>query len=184
VEKNSPVAVRALAKKLYDAERAKLGGTAPILPASAKKAAAKKTGLPLSRLASLVDPVYFAENGKANPLPASAAKSARSLASAVRKRRDGGGTLGRWETVRASAEATLGRPISEASVRALYAKGREPPRRRRAKTRRSRSRPRSASSAPYAPRERVGPSGSALFLSSGTPEGRAQASATKITIQP
>jgi hypothetical protein len=122
VEKNSPVAVRALAKKLYDAERAKLGGTAPILPASAKKAAAKKTGLPLSRLASLVDPVYFAENGKANPLPASAAKSARSLASAVRKRRDGGGTLGRWETVRASAEATLGRPISEASVRALYAK--------------------------------------------------------------
>jgi hypothetical protein len=116
----SPADVRKIAEKAYAKELASYGDDAPnaLLPALAKR-----TGLPISRLASLVDPVYFRENGLRNPLPLPASRTPRSLAVAIRKRRDAGGTLGRYETLAASASAALGRPVSEAAVRALYAKG-------------------------------------------------------------
>jgi hypothetical protein len=117
----TPKEIRSLALRAYRAAARRKNAPAAILPAEAKRAISEKTGIPVSRLASLVDPVYFRENGIRNPLPASAAKSAASLRSAVRKRRDAGGTLGRWESLAASASATLGRPVSEAAVRALYA---------------------------------------------------------------
>jgi hypothetical protein len=121
----SPADVRKIAEKAYAKELASYGDDAPnaLLPALAKREIAKRTGLPISRLASLVDPVYFRENGLRNPLPLPASRTPRSLAVAIRKRRDAGGTLGRYETLAASASAALGRPVSEAAVRALYAKG-------------------------------------------------------------
>jgi hypothetical protein len=88
------------------------------LPA-ARRAVAKKIGETPSALLSF-DGVYFVLAGYADPLPASAAKSARSLASAVRKRRDAGV---RWETVAASASETLGRVVSVREAKTLYAKG-------------------------------------------------------------
>lgn len=86
----------------------------------ARRAAAKKLGGTAASYLGTVDPVYFRLAGLADPLPASAAKSARSLAVAIRKRRDAGV---RWETVAASAEATLGRKVSTVETKALYAKG-------------------------------------------------------------
>lgn len=121
----APADVRKLAEREYDRELRSFGDAAPdrLLPAAAKKTIAKKTSLPVSRLASLVDPVYFRRNGERNPLALPEKPNARSLATAVRKRRDAGGTLGRWETLAASASVALGRPVSESAVRALYAKG-------------------------------------------------------------
>jgi hypothetical protein len=94
-------------------------GTA--LPA-ARRSIAKRLGEPKdgTTLLGTVDPVYFRLAGLANPLPETAAKSARSLAVAIRKRRDSGV---RWETVAASAEATLGRRVSVAEAKGLYSKG-------------------------------------------------------------
>jgi hypothetical protein len=72
------------------------------------------------------DPVYYRLAGLANPLsdpkgsPLSATPSAVSLRTAVRRRRDAGV---RWETLAASTEATLGRPVSVREAKALYAKG-------------------------------------------------------------
>lgn len=102
-------------RRLATAEYEK-GTTLP----DARRAVAKKIGETASALYGTVDPVYFRLAGLADPLPATAAKSARSLATAVRKRRDAGV---RWETVAASAEATLGRRVSETEAKALYAKG-------------------------------------------------------------
>lgn len=116
-------ALRAEAETFYKKERKALGGSAPILPAKAKVALAAKYGVEAAKLASSVDPVYFRNNGTANPLPLPAKATPRSLATAVRKRRDAGTTLGRWESVAASAAVALGRPVSEAAVRSLYAKG-------------------------------------------------------------
>jgi hypothetical protein len=121
IEKNSPDAIRTLALAEYRRESKTVEGA--IYPANAKTAIAAKTGLPKSRLASLVDPVYFRENGLASPLPLGKAKTPLAVARAIRKRRDAGGTLGRWESVAASTSAALGRPVSETAVRALYSKG-------------------------------------------------------------
>lgn len=111
-------AVKALAAIEYDRE-AKTNPSA-ILPAAAKRTLAAKTGLPVSRLASLVDPVYFEKNGRRFPIPLAKARTEKSLGAAVRKRRDAGGTLGRWESVASALSEALGRPVSEAAVRALY----------------------------------------------------------------
>jgi hypothetical protein len=86
-------------------------------------------------LLGTVDPIYYRRAGETNPLPATAAKSARGLAVAVRRRRDGAdkatpvaGTpsglgLVRWETVAASASVAVGRRVSVSDAKALYAKG-------------------------------------------------------------
>ena len=86
----------------------------------ARRVVAKALGGAPSLYLGTVDPVFFRLAGLANPLPASAAKSARGLAVAIRRRRDEGV---RWETVAASAEATLGRRVSVAEAKTLYAKG-------------------------------------------------------------
>lgn len=115
----APAAIRAAAEKAYAAEAKATPGEA-LSPAKAKRAIAEKVGRPVE---GIVDPVYFDKNGRAFPLPAAAAKTARSLAVAIRKRRDGGGTLGRWESVASAASETLARPVSVAEAKRLYAKG-------------------------------------------------------------
>jgi hypothetical protein len=108
----APAKIRAAAEAEYVADRsAAPDGTTPLSPARAKREIAAKVGRPVE---GIVDPVYFRENGLANPIEA---KSAKGLASALRKRRDGGGTLGRWESVAASAA------VSVAVAKALYSKG-------------------------------------------------------------
>jgi hypothetical protein len=102
-------------RKLAEAEYRK-GTTLP----NARRVAAKKLGGTASLYLGTVDPVYFRLAGLDTPLPATAAKSARGLATAIRKRRDSGV---RWETVAASAEATLGRKVSVSEAKLLYAKG-------------------------------------------------------------
>lgn len=113
----SPSKVAARASRDY-AKRIASGEIAPLLPGPSKKVAAKSFGVSPERIASAYDPVFFAENGRAFPI---AAKTPKGLASAVAKRRNAGGTLARFESLRASVEAGLGRPVSEASVRALLA---------------------------------------------------------------
>jgi hypothetical protein len=115
-----PSFVRALAARDYDAT---IGDATFALPGGAKRRISEATGLPVSRLASLVDPVYFEKNGRRNPIALPKTRNERTLATAVRKRRDAGTTLGRWESVAAALSETLGRPVSEAAVRALYEKG-------------------------------------------------------------
>jgi hypothetical protein len=94
------------------------------LPA-ARKAIAAATGRDASTLFGVVDPIYFRLAGLAEPivLPASAGKPgtksyASALARATKARRDRGV---RWETVAASIEATVGRKVSPAEAKALYA---------------------------------------------------------------
>ena len=111
------------ARRFYRATLRKTPDAFPLSPAAATKAAAKKSGIPASRLVPVVAAVYYEENGSRAPLPKSAAKGGAALARAIRSRRDAGGRLGRWEVVAASAAATLGRPVSVAAVRALYEKG-------------------------------------------------------------
>lgn len=110
--------IRALALAAYDAEvEAGADVSLGLSPAKAVKLVSEEAGRDALSIVSLV---YFRENGRRNPLPATAAKTTRSLRVAVRNRRDAGGTLGRWETVAASAEATLGRPVSEKEAKAIY----------------------------------------------------------------
>jgi hypothetical protein len=98
------------------------GSEKPYSPANATNAIAKKRSYPKSRLIDIVADVYYAENGAAFPLPASAANSTRSFRSAVKKRRDARGRLGRWEVIAESASATLGTPVSVAAIRSAFAK--------------------------------------------------------------
>jgi hypothetical protein len=74
------------------------------------------------------DPIYYYLAGIEEPLSDSKGNAllspdgkidARVLRSAVRRRRDRGV---RWETLAASIVATLGRPVSTAEAKALYAK--------------------------------------------------------------
>jgi hypothetical protein len=104
----------------YDLDEANPEIAYPYSPARATAAIAKRYGYPKSRLIPIVAEVYYAANGVRSPLPKSATKGRKSLASAVRKRRDAGGRLGRWEVVAYSTAATLGRPVSVAAVRALF----------------------------------------------------------------
>lgn len=91
------------------------------------KDAALGTGGP-SRFLGSADPVYYRLAGLARPLVLPAKASAETkdgaasaaLATAVRKRRDEGV---RWETLAASTEALLGRPVSVSEARRLYEKG-------------------------------------------------------------
>jgi hypothetical protein len=113
--------VRNAARAEYAKDEANAEVVYPYSPARATKALGSRKGYPAaSRLIGLVAEVYYAENGSRSPLPKSAAKGTRSFASAVRKRRDAGGRLGRWEVIAASAAETLGRPVSVPAVRAAY----------------------------------------------------------------
>jgi hypothetical protein len=89
-------------------------------PAAAKKAIRERVGRPVE---GIVDPVYFEKRGRANPLALPAKPTKRSISSAVRKRRDAGGPLGRWESVAAAASEALGRPFSVATAKAYYSAG-------------------------------------------------------------
>ena len=81
-----------------------------------------------------VDPRYYRALGLSNPLPAPPAATpyakkdgtpSASLARAVRVRRDSakGTSLARWDTLRATVEATVGVRPSDTELRALYARG-------------------------------------------------------------
>ncbi len=106
----SPAKIRAAAEAEYEAEAK--GIENPVLaPARAKREIAAKVGRPVE---GIVDPVYFRENGLRNPIEA---KTPKGLAAGIRRRRDAGGTLGRWESVAASAG------VSVAVAKDLYAKG-------------------------------------------------------------
>jgi hypothetical protein len=114
----SPAAIRAAAEKAYAAE-AKANPGAILEPAKAKKAIREIVGRPVE---GIVDPVYFDLRGRANPLPLRA-KTEKAAAVAIRKRRDAGGPLGRWESVASAASEALGRPVSVALAKTLYATG-------------------------------------------------------------
>lgn len=116
----TPAYLRALAAVEYDADAKTDGGYS--LPARAKREISKMTGIAPAKLASYVDPLYFRRNGERNPLPLPKTRTEKTLAVAVRKRRDAGGTLGRWESVASALAVSLGRPVSEVAVRALYSK--------------------------------------------------------------
>lgn len=122
--KYDPAEARKLALAEY-AREAKKDPNAVALglsPAAATKKIAEKYGRTSASVAPVVALVFFRENGRRNPLPLPKTRNAKTLASAVRKRRDAGGTLGRWETLAASLAESLGRPVSESAVRSLYAK--------------------------------------------------------------
>lgn len=115
----TPAFLRAYALSLYVAES---DGSTPLSPARAVATIAAALDLPKDRLRSTVDPVYFRENGARNPIPLPKRRTETTLAVAVAKRRNAGGTLGRWESIAAALAAALDRPVSEATVRALAAK--------------------------------------------------------------
>jgi len=98
------------------------------LPAVRKLAAAKLGGTAKLYLGT-VDPRYYRLLGLATPLPAPPASKpyvlasglpSASLARAIRIRRDSGV---RWNVLGASVEATIGRRLSEETIRALYERG-------------------------------------------------------------
>lgn len=107
-------------RALYAAEVA--DGADPsvgLSPASAVATLAAKYGVSRSSLRGYVDPIYYRENGLRNPLPKSAAKGHKALARSLAARRRKGGLLARLDTLRATVEATTGRPASKASVEKL-----------------------------------------------------------------
>ncbi len=127
----APAAIRADALDLYEDE-AKTTGETILSPIGATKTLAERYGVGTDRVASPVAATYYRENGTRNPLPVKADAGKGALVSAVRKRRDypgvgsdGRATLGRWETVAASAAAALGRRVSVSAVRDLYGADRE-----------------------------------------------------------
>ena len=75
------------------------------------------------------DPVYYREIGATRPITRADGTplvgedgkvSLSVLRASVRRRRDAGGRLGRWNVLASSASAALGRPVSEREVKALY----------------------------------------------------------------
>jgi|KBSMisStaDraftv2_1062788.scaffolds.fasta_scaffold261157_1 hypothetical protein len=115
----APAAIRAAAEKAYAVERKATDAAVVLEPAKAKKAIREAVGRPVE---GVVDPVYFELRGRENPL-ALRAKTEKAVAGAIRKRRDAGGPLGRWESVASAASEALGRPVSVATAKALYSTG-------------------------------------------------------------
>ena len=115
--------LRALAVLAYREDEGNEDVSYPYSPARATSAIAEATGIPRARLVALVAGVYYVENGTRSPLSLPANATPKSLASAIRKARDAGGRLSRWEVLAVRASVALGRPVSEPAVRALYAKG-------------------------------------------------------------
>lgn len=74
-------------------------------------------------LLGTVDPIYYRLAGLSSPLSLSGKSEkarATSLAKSVRRRRDEGV---RWEILRGSAEAAIGRPVGDREIRDLYSSG-------------------------------------------------------------
>jgi hypothetical protein len=126
---------RATGRKVYLALVRRNPDGFPYSPAeklrNATAEAAEASGIPAARLVPVIADVFYAENGKRAPLAFSRISkknglpTAAAAASAVRKRRDEGGRLGRWEVIRYSYAAGAGiapdaRP-SDAAIKALYA---------------------------------------------------------------
>lgn len=118
-----PKTVTKAAKTIYVAELKKDKTLYPFSPAAATKTLATRYGVPAARLVPIVAAVYYEENGRRSPLSLPASRTPSSLAKAVRKARDAGGRLGRWEVLAWRLGEALGRPVSVAAVRGLYEKG-------------------------------------------------------------
>lgn len=102
---------------------------AKVLPAIRVKLAADLGGT-ADLYYGTADPVYYAEIGRRRPLGkadgsplAAEGETVRKavLVASVRRRRDAGGRLARWNVIAASASAALGRPVSERTIKDLYA---------------------------------------------------------------
>jgi hypothetical protein len=129
----APKDLAAEALALYVAE-AKATKARVLSPVAATRVLAEKYGGGTSRVASPVARVYYAENGRRNPLdgigpdskPGAIRRAVVSrrdyplLADGSGESADGNATLGRWETVAASASASLGRRVSVAEAKRLY----------------------------------------------------------------
>jgi hypothetical protein len=128
-----PADLASLARSAYAAElKAAPRGTKVLSPVATTRALAEKFGGGTARVASPVARVYYAENGRRNPLPIPADATPAKLRDAILARRfaptlsdgsgisaDGNATLGRWETIAASAAASLGRRVSPAEVKRI-----------------------------------------------------------------
>ena len=136
-----PAALAELALALYDAEFAAARKANPealatvLSPVAATRTLAETYGGGTSRVASPVARVYYAENGRRNPLDIEASATPSSVRRAIVRRRDyplladgsgasadGNATLGRWETVAASVAAALGTRYSVAAAKDAYAR--------------------------------------------------------------
>ena len=112
--------IRAAALREYEKDAADDSVSFPYSPARAVRARAARKGYPtVAGLRSIVDPIYFRENGARAPFPASASKGGASLGRAIRARRAKGGTLGRWESLASAASVALGRTVSVPATKAL-----------------------------------------------------------------
>ena len=138
----APPALAAEALALYATEYAAVakaadGDTLAVVlsPVNATRILATKYGGGTSRVASPVARVYYAENGRRNPLDIDASATPSSVRRAIVRRRDyplladgsgasadGNATLGRWETVAASVAAALGTRYSVAAAKDAYAR--------------------------------------------------------------
>jgi hypothetical protein len=119
----SPAKISALAATEYARDAADDSAVFPYSPARATNAISKRKGSPpKSRIVGIVAEAYYLGNGTASPLPAprSGKWTPATVRSAVRKRRDAGGRLGRWEVVAYSLSAALGRAVSVSETRAFY----------------------------------------------------------------
>jgi hypothetical protein len=110
---------RKAARAFYLSEEKKNPAGYPFSPAGATKKAAEKSGLPASRLVPVVAAVYYEENGKRSPV---SAKTPKGIATAIRKRRDAGGRLARWEVLASSLAAgeTPRDSYPVVAIRAIY----------------------------------------------------------------
>ena len=138
----APPALAAEALALYATEYAAVakaadGDTLAVVlsPVNATRILATKYGGGTSRVASPVARVYYAENGRRNPLDIAPDAAPSVVRRAIVRRRDypllsddsgvssdGNATLGRWETVAASAAAALGRRFSVREAKDSYAR--------------------------------------------------------------
>jgi hypothetical protein len=100
----------------------------PYSPARATAAIAKRYGYPKSRLVPLVAEVYYRENGTRAPLSfdrlaKDGLPTEKGIARAVKRARDAGGRLARWEVLAYRLAVAIGREpgsVSVAAVRAFY----------------------------------------------------------------
>jgi hypothetical protein len=103
--------LRARAATEYGIDEANEAVSFPYSPARATAAIAKRYGIPADPLVGLVAEVYYRENGTRAPLAIRVGKSGRptekAVATAVRKRRDARGRLGRWEVLAYSLATAL-----------------------------------------------------------------------------
>jgi len=116
----TPKEIARLARVEYARDEADATKVYPYSPARATAKIARRKDAPRTGLVGKVAEVYYEENGVRSPLAFPRGKATpAAIASAVAKRRNAGGRLGRWEVIAASLSAGLGRPVSVAAVRAF-----------------------------------------------------------------